>query len=44
MNVDKGRKSYFNSGGWKVFVRKKMVGKEKQRNPERNEFPDAIGI
>ena len=38
------REGYFNSGGWKVFVRKTTVGRKKERNLERNEFPDGLNL
>jgi len=40
----KGRGNIFNSGGWKVCGREKMVGKKKEKNSGGNEFPDGLGL
>jgi hypothetical protein len=36
--------NYLNNGGWKCFAPKKMVGKKKERNPGRDEFPDGLDL
>jgi len=35
---------YLNSGGWKFFAAPKMVGKKKERNLGKDEFPDGIDL